>query len=119
MGAKAPKITPAQRELEALQLRTLREQEREQNTEAQRVAMLQRRLMLGTMGYNQFLMPGVNRPAAAAVPAAQAAGTTLAPDLADPAIAALDKRTRLTEMASGYGTQFAAATTALALRRRI
>jgi hypothetical protein len=121
LAAKAPKITPAQRELEALQLQALLEQQRNDNTQNAAIALNQRRMLLGQLGYNQFLTPGLNTvlPPAANLPAAQAAGAPLSPDLADPAIAALQRRQQLTENARGFGVNFAAATQALALRRRI
>lgn len=130
MGAKSPRITPAQRELEALQLRTLAEQEREQNLEGARTALTQRRLMLGQLGYNQFLNPQSQNfyratdPADLVtqrqnLPAAQAAGTLMAPDLADPATAALERRERMMSRATGFGSTFMEATQALALRRRV
>jgi hypothetical protein len=115
MGGKAPKITPAQRELEQLQIRTLREQEREKNYESARIAATQRRLLLGEMGYSQLLygQPDPN------LPTAQAAGTTMAPDLVDPATAAMQKRERLLAQATGFGANFAAATVALRRNQRI
>ena len=124
MGAKSPKITPAQRELEALQLRTLMEQEREQNVQGAETALLQRRMMLGQLGYNQFLRPGFNTVlpvagAATGVPPAQALGTTVTPDLVDPAIAANERRAKLAESASGFGSTFLAATRTLSEKRRI
>lgn len=113
LTAKAPKITPAQRELEALQARTLREQEREQNAEASRVARRRRRMLLGDMGYQQLL----NAPPA--LPVAQTAGTVMAPDLTDPAAVAMQRREEMLARATGFGRGFAQATQAVRLATRI
>ena len=99
MGAKGPKITQAQRELERAQIRALAEQERERNLETHRVEDFNRRLMLGEVGQNILLRPRMS------VPTAQAAGTTISPSLADPAIAALEKQTAFVRMAEGFGKQ--------------
>ena len=109
-----------------MQLRTLAEQEREQNLEGFRLADTQRRLMLGQIGFNQFMNPNalsVWRPGDPAparnLPPAQTAGGTLAPDLVDPAVAALQRREAMLARASGFGSTFVAATQSLAMRRRV
>ena len=99
MAAKGPKITQAQRELEAAQQRALREQERERNIESSRIELFSGRLQHGLIGYKQLLNPGSN------VPTAQGAGTTINPSFTDPAIAALEKQAAYTRMAEGFGSQ--------------
>ena len=101
MGAKAPKITPAQRELEALQLRTLQEQARERNEDGFNQFTLRRRMLLGTLGMNLFAEPG------AALPTAQREGGILSPSLTDPATVAAERATRLSNIAGAFNPEAA------------
>lgn len=96
MGAKAPKITAAQRQLEAMQARELARQERDDNVRAGELFTQQRGMMLGTLGENLLLDP------AAARPTAQVRGTIMSPSLTEPATVAAERERDLKQIAGGW-----------------
>ena len=98
MATSVPRRTPAQIELEALQLARQQELQRERHTDAYRIIQTRRRLMLGDLGMGQFLNPNL--------PVAQRQGQRMQSSLMEPANTAAEEEERRRALVGTFATNF-------------